>query len=288
MPAMTSPRPIITLLTDFGETDAYVGIMKGVMLNILPEAQLVDITHQVTPQDIQQAALILSTAYGYFPTHTVHLVVVDPGVGSQRLPIVLDTPRGRFVAPDNGVLTYVRLLEPSSKPFVLDKPQFWRPSPSSTFHGRDIFSPVAAHLASGVPLRELGSPLEQINLLPLPPLEITPTAIRGEVIRVDRFGNAITNIMRLSWVSDHELELQPLSEVVELEAPLRIDARRTRVTCSWHTLDRVYRTYSEVAVGQTLALVGSNGELEIAVNRGSASNALALKVGDIVTLHLLS
>jgi S-adenosylmethionine hydrolase len=288
MPVMAFPRPIITLLTDFGEADAYVGIMKGVMLGILPEVQFVDISHQVTPQDVQQAALILSTAYSYFPAHTVHLVVVDPGVGGQRHPIVLDTPHGRFVAPDNGVLTYVRLLEPSSKPFVLDKPRFWRTSPSHTFHGRDIFSPVAAHLASGVSPREMGSPLEQINMLPLRPLEVTPTAIRGEVIRVDRFGNAMTNIMRLSWVSEHELELQPLSVVPGLEAPLRIDARQTRITCSWHTLDRIYRTYSEVAIGQALALVGSNGELEIAVNRGSASDALALKVGDPVTLHLLS
>lgn len=280
---MMTPPPLITLLTDYGDKDSYVGVMKGVVLSIAPHAQLVDITHQIKPQDIQQAALILLSYYRYFPSYTVHVVVVDPGVGGPRRPVALETPHGFFVAPDNGVLTYVWLQEPASEVFLLDKPDYWLPNPSHTFHGRDVFSPVAARLASGTPLKEMGSPIADLITLSLPPLQITPTSIRGEVIRIDRFGNALTNIMQLSWVDDHTVEFRPLS-AGSAGAAVYIDARTARVTFGWHTLNGLHQTYSQIAAGQGLALIGSNAELEVAVNQGSAHDKLALKVGDPVTL----
>lgn len=285
MPAMPILQPIITLLTDFGEYDAYVGAMKGVMLGILPGVQLVDISHQIAPQNIRQAASMLAHVYPYYPAHTVHLVVVDPGVGGERRPIALETPRGFFVAPDNGVLTYVRLWEPSSTPVLLENTTYWLPSPSSTFHGRDIFSPVAAHLASGVPIQKMGSVLDDLVMLPLPPLEITPTTIRGEVVQIDHFGNLLTNIAQLRWLDAQTLELRPLSQQAGSDTPLQIDATKARITCGWHVVNGIHQTYSMVGAGQPLAVVGSGGELEIAVNQGSASDSFVIQMGDPVTLH---
>jgi S-adenosylmethionine hydrolase len=281
-------RPLITLLTDFGEHDSYVGTMKGVMLNIAPDATLVDITHQIRPQDIQLAALTLLNVYRYFPDHAVHLVVVDPGVGSKRRAIAMETPHGRFVAPDNGVLTHVQMEEPSSTTVELNNPEYWLPDPSHTFHGRDIFSPAAAHLACGVPLTKLGSKIDNPIVLTLPPLEITPSVIRGEVTRIDRFGNVVTNISQLRWIGDDTLELHPLNPAQKTDPPLRIDAATARVTFGWHSLVGLHQMYHGVPIGQPLALVGSNGELEIAVNQGSASDKLAISTGEQVSLVLKS
>jgi hypothetical protein len=283
---MEKPRPIITLLTDFGERDAYVGAMKGVILTIVPDVQLVDISHQITPQDVHQAASILAGVYAYFPAHTVHLAVVDPEVGSVRHPIALETPRGIFVAPDNGVLTYIRLQEPSSTPVLLQNNSFWLGSPSSTFHGRDIFSPVAAHLANGVPVRQMGPVLETIVTFPVTPLEITPTMIRGEVTQIDRFGNLLTNISYLRWLDTETLEFHHVRAQNNEPVTTQLNATRVRITCGWHAFKGIHQTYSTVEVGQPLAVVGGNGELEIAVNQGNAGNAMAAKVGDPVTLHI--
>jgi S-adenosylmethionine hydrolase len=283
MTLMQTPQSIITLLTDFGENDAYVGAMKGVILSISPHVQLVDISHQVTPQDIRQAASMLASVYTYYPPQTVHLAVVDPGVGSARQPIALETPRGIFVAPDNGLLTFIRLSEPSSTPVLLKDSSYWLPSPSNTFHGRDIFSPAAAHLANGISIYKLGPVLEAIVMLSLPILEITPTTIRGEVVQADRFGNLLTSIRRLRWINSEYLEFQTPGEDA---APLRFDAARTRVTCGWHAVKGIQQTYSQVVPGQAVAIVGSDGELEIAVNQGNAGDTLSIQVGAPVTLHL--
>lgn len=280
---MVTTPPIITLLTDFGEQDGYVGAMKGVMLGIQPDARLVDITHQIDPQNIRQAASVLSAVFPYYPPHTVHLVVVDPGVGSERDPIAVETPVGRFVAPDNGVLTFVLQGQPSWSAVRLDRPEYWLGEPSNTFHGRDIFSPVAAHLAKGTPLSDMGSPLEQITLLELPTLSITPHSIRGEVVRIDHFGNLLTNIRHLQWINDDTIEFRPENGD---GPPKQITATKVQVMCGWHTLDRIQQTYSQVPQGRKLALVGSEGELEIAVNQGNAEEALSIKVGDPVTLHI--
>jgi S-adenosylmethionine hydrolase len=283
---MAKTPPIITLLTDFGTRDGYVGAMKGVILGILPGAQLVDITHEVNPQDVHQAALILSDVYRYFPPSTVHLVVVDPGVGSQRQPVALGTARGRFVAPDNGVLTHVCMAEETCHPVSLTNRDYWRPVPSHTFHGRDIFSPVAAHLAKGVPLDELGTPIERLALLQLPPLSITPDSIQGEVIRMDHFGNVLTNILPLHWADESTLAFEPPDGEGDQPAPaVRLAADSALVTFGWKSLNGIHRTYSDVEVGQPIALVGSGGELEIAINQGSAQANLSVDVGDPVTLH---
>jgi S-adenosylmethionine hydrolase len=283
---MTKSQPIITLLTDFGERDAYVGVMKGVILSILPDVQLVDISHQITPHDVHQAASILASAYVYYPAHTIHLAIVDPEVGSVRQPIALETPRGIFVAPDNGILTYIRLQEPSSTPVLLENSSYWLASRSNTFHGRDIFSPVAAHLANGVPVRQMGPILETIVMFPVTPLDITPTLIRGEVTQIDRFGNLLTNISRLRWLDAKTLELHHVRAQSNEPVTIQLSTTKVRITCGWHAFKGIHQTYSTVQVGQPLAVVGSNGELEIAINQGSASNALAAKVGDPVTLHI--
>ena len=278
--------PIITLLTDFGENDSYVGAMKGVLLSIAPTAQLVDISHQVNPQDVQQAAGILSAVYKYFPPRTVHLIVVDPGVGTDRRPIAVQTERGSFVAPDNGVLTHILRSADKWKAVALENPDYWLADPSQTFHGRDIFSPVAAHLASGVPLKKLGSALDDPVTIKIPPLTHIQGGIKGEVVRIDHFGNVMTNIETLAWLDDTTLEFAPPDDRLALDEPLRFEARRARITFGWRTLDGIKRTYSEVTPGDTLALIGSSGELEISVNQGNAADKLAIQTGDPVTLLL--
>lgn len=282
---MSNTKPLITLLTDFGETGGYVGAMKGVMLSITPDARLVDISHAIDPQDVKQASAILLSVYPYFPPHTVHLIVVDPGVGTSRRAIALETPHGRFIAPDNGVLTHVLLHEPEWKAVSLDDPAYWRKAPSHTFHGRDIFSPAAAHLAGGVPLEKLGSPLAEPIRLDLPTLEITPTAIRGRVLRVDHFGNVLTDITQLEWADEDTIRFVPLLPTTQ-PTPPPFEASKARIAFSWHTLQGINHTYGEARAGQPLALVSSSGELEIAVNQGSAENKLGVKVGDTVTLTI--
>jgi hypothetical protein len=285
---MADLPPIVTLLTDFGEDDGYVGAMKGVILGIAPYARLVDITHQVAPQNIQQAASILSSVYKYYPAHTVHLVVVDPGVGSARRPIMLDTPAGRFVAPDNGVLTYIREQTDSWTAYILDRPEYWLPHPSHTFHGRDIFSPVVGHLATGVAPEKLGTRIESITRIQTPKLKIAPRTIQGEVVRIDHFGNALTNIRGLRWVGDDDtIEFLPPDVTDPPASPIRFKAGSTRVTFSWHALDGIKQTYGQVPVGQGLALIGSAGELEISVNQGRAQEKLSLREGDPVTLSII-
>lgn len=284
---MTDQRPIITLLTDFGGQDSYVGVMKGVILSIAPEATLVDITHRIAPQDIHQAATVLSSTYPYFPPHTVHLIVVDPGVGGQRRPVAMQTARGVFIAPDNGVLSYVQRREADARAVVLENQQYWRDDPSHTFHGRDIFSPVAAHLAAGVPFDELGPPCNDLVQLAAPRLSITPDAIRGQVLRIDRFGNILTNIAMLRWIDAGTVEFVPY-DAETAATPLTFAAASARVATGWHTLQPLNHTYGEASAGQPVALISSGGELEIAVNQGSAGNKLGLKVGDPVSLYIES
>ncbi|MBN1120267.1 MAG: SAM-dependent chlorinase/fluorinase [Anaerolineae bacterium] len=288
MRLMISTTPIITLLTDFGERDGYVGTMKGVIVGIVPHARLIDISHQVDPQDVRQAASILAEAYAYFPAHTVHLVVVDPGVGSDRRPVALKTPGGTFVAPDNGVLTLVRRREPAASACVLNNPDYWLPEPSRTFHGRDIFSPVAAHLASGVPLDELGTPVTDLVELPLAEPVIASGSIRGEVFRIDHFGNILTNITDLRWVDDHTAACYPTGLGSDPGEPVYFDARSARVTCGPHTINGLSQTYSQVSIGQVLSLIGSSGELEISINQGNAQEKLRVGVGDLVTIYFKS
>ena len=280
--AMDRPA-LITLSTDFGVRDGYVGTMKGVMLDIAPDAQLVDITHQVAPQAIHEAAYILYTAYRFFPSRTVHLVVVDPGVGSSRRPIAAQLSHGAFVGPDNGVFSFVMAEEHVETIVELANPRYRLPAVSQTFHGRDIFAPAAAHLAAGVPIEELGPALEDPVLLPPPRLDITSQTAKGVVLHTDHFGNAITSIGRLLW-RDGDLCLVPAFRR-ENEEFARFRASEASVKVAGRELHGLHGTYADVEPGSLVALIGSEGHLEIAVREGSGAKRLDLQPGHPVFLR---
>lgn len=269
--------PIITLTTDFGSQDSYVGVMKGVMLGICPQVHLVDITHVVPPQDIAAAMRVVQQTTPYFPPQTVHLVVVDPGVGSARRPVALATPQGRYVGPDNGLFGEVwqqaRQQGPQEAEAVravaLTEERYWRHPVSATFHGRDIFAPVAAHLAAGVALEAFGPPLaDLVQLAPNEPAWETPACLRGEIVTVDHFGNAISNISIA-----HLEQLGATGEAAALYVLVGDEAQAPIATLP------VYRTYADVSPGEGLALVGSGGYLEVAVRNGSAVQRLGIGAG---------
>lgn len=275
--------PIITLTTDFGLADAYVGAMKGVMLDIAPDARLVDVTHQIASQDVQETAYVLYTVYKVFPSDTVHLVVVDPGVGSARRPIAARTPCGSFVGPDNGVFSYVMAEQPVGAVVELANPRYRRAQISQTFHGRDIFAPAAAHLAADIPIHQLGPPVSDPVTLPLPRLRVSPGVVNGEVLHIDHFGNVITSIGRLVWKAEM-LMLEPaFRRTVAPQASFRAD--EASIIAAGREIQGLHRTYAEVEPGGTLALVGSVGHLEIAMREGSGATALGLQVGDPVELR---
>jgi S-adenosylmethionine hydrolase len=275
--------PLITLTTDFGLADAYVGSMKGVILGIIPDVRLVDVTHQISPQDVRQTAYVLYTLYRFFPPHTVHLVVVDPGVGGARRAIAVRTAQGSFVGPDNGVFSYVMADQPVEAIVELTNPRYRCPQPSQTFHGRDIFAPAAAHLAAGVPIDQFGPSVVDPVTLPLPRLRVSPGGVSGEVLHIDRFGNAITSIGRLVW-EEERLALEPAFGQIDVEA-VRFRAHRVSVRAGGQEVQGVRRTYAEVVPGDALALVGSAGHLEIAVREGNGARELGLQLGDPVELR---
>lgn len=256
---------IITLLTDFGTEDPYVAIMKGVILRIHPEACIVDISHSISPQDLLQAALTLEFAWPYFPEGSVHSVVVDPGVGSRRSVVALQVGGSKFLAPDNGVLTPVLGAGVDSVHRLENADLFLQPT-SRTFHGRDIFAPVAARIAAGLPLAELGPAMPPASLqrIEMPRMsfdsEGNPT---GQVIAVDHFGNLVTN---LQW-SQIRNQIPELSE------------KTLKFSIASHTICNLVNTYADVEPGELLVLVGSRGFLEISVCRGNASQALGVGVG---------
>jgi S-adenosylmethionine hydrolase len=280
-------KPIITITTDFGTADGYVGTMEGVILDIVPAARLVDISHEIAPQDVREAAYILYSVYPFFPSHTVHLVVVDPGVGSARRPIALRTSAGTFVGPDNGVFSYVMACEPVEAVVELADPRYRLPQISYTFHGRDIFSPAAAHLAAGVPISALGPPVLDLVTLSLPRLEITSASITGEVMHIDHFGNCITTIGKLLWGED-ELSLEPAFARMRRagEKQMRFQALGARVAVGGMKVTGVRHTFAEVDIGQAVAVVGSDGHLTISVRQGDAARELGLRSGDEVVLEV--
>ncbi|MDY7078889.1 MAG: SAM-dependent chlorinase/fluorinase [Chloroflexota bacterium] len=277
--------PLVTLLTDFGAADGYVGAMKGVILGIFPDARLVDISHEIAPQNLRQAAYVLYTAYPFFPSHTVHLVVVDPGVGSARRPIALRTPAGLFVGPDNGVFSYVMACEPVQTIVELADPRYRLSQTSYTFHGRDVFAPAAAHLAAGVPITALGPPVSDPVTFSSPRLEVASGGITGEVLYTDHFGNLITSIGRLVWCGD-ELALGPAFQGVGGGGQVQFKADEATVVVGGREIAGVRPTYAGVEPGEILALVGSRGHLEIAVREGNAARQLGLCPGEAVRLHL--
>jgi len=269
---------IITLTTDFGLADAYVAAMKGVILGINPEVKLVDICHSIKPQNISQAAFILSTAYKFFPQRTIHVVVVDPGVGTERRAIILRTPLADFVAPDNGVLSYViqdfyqtppveqqQIELPSELEAVaITKPEFWQSPVSATFHGRDIFAPVAARLSLGSPPTDFGETITSLTVLPLThPYWVQDDILVGHILHIDNFGNLITNIRRE--------DLPATKQAITIEV-------------GSHSISGLSRTYEE---GKgLLALIGSSGYLEVSLKEGNASTFLNAEVGGEVKIRL--
>jgi S-adenosylmethionine hydrolase len=256
------PRPIIATLTDFGLRDHYVAAMKAVALGICPDVTFVDITHDIGPQDVAGAALELDACFAYFPAGTIFLVVVDPGVGSTRRAIAAAAGEYRFVGPDNGVLFPVLQHTPGRRVVELTEPKYARPMVSRTFEGRDRFAPAAAWLAAGVELAALGPAMERIVELPISAARQSGDRLLGEVLRVDRFGNLITNIDR------------PTLERF-------LDGRNGVVDVAGHAV-LIVATYAEAPPGGLCALVSSSDRLEVAVNGGSAAVALAALRGAAV------
>ncbi len=257
--------PIITLTTDFGLADGYVATMQGVILSIAPGATLVDLSHQVPPQDVRSGAFVLYQAVPYFPTDTIHVVVVDPGVGSQRRALAVHTSHGTFVAPDNGVLSYVLASADVHEAISLTNPDYQLPRVSTTFHGRDIFAPAAAHLAAGVLLNDLGPRAINLVRLGLPEPEVAPDGdLIAHVMHVDHFGNLILDVTARHLQADVTLEV------------------------AGHTIEGLGRTFADVTPGDLVAYVGSSREhLEIAVRDGDAARETGLKIGDAVTISRL-
>ena len=274
----------IALLTDFGTEDIYVGVMKGVMRSICADVEFVDITHAIQPQNVHQGAFALLNSYHYFPKGTIFLVVIDPGVGSTRKPMAVQTADYTFIAPNNGVLSYALASLGKYKAVALETKQYQLTEISNTFHGRDVFSPAAAHLANGVSLESFGEPIPTLFQLRIPKLEITLTHIVGEVVHIDHFGNIITNIGNLKWLQDGYLMLTP--RFGAKKDALWIQAQTASVKVNDWEIRTIHQAYHQEEIGKLLLQVDSNGYLEIAINQGNAAKRLGLKVGDKVDLHL--
>ncbi len=274
------PR-VITLTTDFGTSDGYVASMKGVILGINPQAAIVDVTHAIEPQSVHQASFIIHTCWKYFPAGTINVAVVDPGVGSHRKTIILQTPSAFFVAPDNGILSYVLndLAGPQAKPahsasgqlskhpvpegcqaVSITKEEYWRHPVSATFHGRDIFAPVAAHISLDTPISEFGEKIEGLHSFPVPmPFKDATGHMVGHIIHIDRFGNLITNL--------RSRDIPPGGAAVEIKN------------------QRIMSTSNFYAQGSGLmAIVGSTDYLELSIRDGSAAAVLGARIGDTVKI----
>ena len=273
--------PPIVLTTDFGAASPYAGVLHGVVLGINPSAIVVDLTHQIQPQNILQASFILGINYPFFPNGSIHVAVVDPGVGTDRQPLMVGTPTAWFLAPDNGLLSYVladHLKETPRQPglvplpsdcaaYYLTNSRYWLSPVSQTFHGRDIFAPVAAHLSLGVSPDQLGQPAREMVWLPTPQPTRRGNKLSGEVLYADHFGNLVTNIPAQDLANNGSLEVE-------------IKGRRI------NHLSRTFHDRQKEQAGALLALVGSHGYLEIAVPDGSASLILGVDTGEPVHVSI--
>jgi S-adenosylmethionine hydrolase len=263
-------RPIITLTTDFGSNDHFVGVMKGVILDIVPEAQIVDICHSVQAFDVLDGALTISQAYSYFPSRTIHVVVVDPGVGTARRPILASCDKYHFVAPDNGVLSLVYAREERMHVRHITSEHYFLQPVSNTFHARDIFAPVAAYLAKEVESLKFGDEVEEYVRFSAPkPRAVDENRLRGVVLKVDRFGNLITNITRQ-------------------DAPMLFgaEAKAFKIIVGSREITEIHNAYAEGAPGEVIGILGSMGFLEIAANRGAAAQLTGAGKGNEVTVIL--
>lgn len=257
-------RKYVTLTTDFGLSDPYVASMKGVILGINPKAYIVDITHEIPPQDIQRAGFVLNASYSYFPKGTIHVVVVDPGVGSERKILLVDTSKYFFLAPDNGVLGYIFQAFPNAKVYTVTHSRYFRFPVSFTFHGRDIFAPVAGYLSKGIPPNRFGPEVQEFDRGKVPLPVRKGNTMEGEIVTFDRYGNAITNIPG-DW----------------LNARLGYKIKVGKIS-----LSKISCFFQEVPRGEALALIGSNNTLELSVHGGSAKEKMGLKVGDRIYIQI--
>lgn len=257
--------PLITLTTDFGGGSLYVAVLKGVIHAINANAVIVDVTHDIKPQDVRAGALALEQATPWFPPGTIHLAVVDPGVGSQRGIVYAEIAGQRYVLPDNGLISRLAAREKPARIVAVEEPRFWLPRVSATFHGRDIMAPVAARLSLGLPPERLGRALDQLVLLTWPEVLILPRSIRGSVESIDSFGNLITDI------TEAMLADVPRDESV-------------RVACDEHETLGIFRTYSDQPPATLLALIGSSGRLELAIVEENAAAMLGIRAGMPVTV----
>jgi S-adenosylmethionine hydrolase len=260
------PRPIVTLTTDFGLEDHFVGVLKGVILSIAPTAEIIDISHEVSAFEITEGAFVIAESYRYFPKKTIHLVVVDPGVGSSRRAVIVQGGGHTFVAPDNGVLSMVMAREECTTREITAEKYFLQPV-SKTFHGRDVFAPVAAHLAKGVTPARFGKKIEDALRLTLAAVQrIGKRAWAGTIIKIDRFGNIITNFHRDEFPT-----------VGEQNFEMSVGLEKTSVFA---------RTYSEVPFGVLSVIPGSSGYLEVAFKQANAAKTLGVGTGAPLELHL--
>jgi S-adenosylmethionine hydrolase len=259
---------MITLTTDFGLKDPYAAEMKAVILGISPNAVIIDITHEVAKFNVRMGAYVLSSAAPYFPRGTIHVAVVDPGVGTQRRPILIQTKQGFFVGPDNGILVMATENQGIKRIYEITNPKFMLSKVSSTFHGRDVFAPAAAHLTSGVNPAEFGPEIREVAKPEFAKVTRRKNLLVGEVLHVDNFGNIITN------VRETELSRIRVKERVNVELP---DHKLKLKFC---------RAYADAKPQQPLALIGSHSYLEIAMNQGDAAAKFNTKAGDKVTVSL--
>jgi S-adenosylmethionine hydrolase len=266
VPKVPQP-PLITLLTDFGLQDAYVGIMKGVILSLNPDARLVDLSHEVAPQEIMAAALMLQSAWSYFPHGTIHLAVVDPGVGSRRRAMAAACNGQFLVGPDNGLFSLIFAAHAPEIIINLENPRYFRPEISATFHGRDIFAPVTAHLSLGVALTELGPMLPDPVRLAWPVPKFKEAELIGQIVACDYFGNLISNI--------------PFAELVSW-----LRERSARFCIQGREISHLVTTYSDMPPGALMALEGSHGYLEFACRNGSAAEVLGASPGTRVEVYV--
>lgn len=261
----------IALMTDYGLRDPFVGVMKGVILGINPSALIVDVGHEIAPGDVRGAAFALAMAFPYFAADTIFAVVVDPGVGTERRTIAARLGDRSVVCPDNGLLTWVLRNHGLTSAVELAEKEYFLPKVSETFHGRDIFAPVAAHLSKGVRLEDLGPRIEDLTTFDIAEVVIADRTIQGEIMHVDRFGNLISNIAREQFDSWRASE----------------DGASVRVHIGSVEIHGISRTYADAATGHAVALFGSAGFLEIATNGGSAAESFGASVGSRVSVYQL-
>jgi len=275
-------NPPIVILTDFGSRDPFVGIMKGVIIGINPQAQLIDLSNQIPPGDIQQAAITLWQSRDYFPKGTIFLTVVDPGVGTGRLPIIVQTDDYIFIGPDNGVFSFI--IGDNVQAWELANPGLMLINPGNTFHGRDIFAPAAAHASLGIPGPEFGEVVLDLELLRLPKLDSpSPGILRGEILHADHFGNLLTSLGKFHLIENKLWDFIPWIG----DAPTRtIDAAKSYAELPNGAQLPWVKTFDEIKPNQSAVLLGSSGLFEIVSNRQSAAEMLELSGGEKINLKI--